>query len=329
MRSSNEKASDKVKYVNKIEYFYKYGLYLIFLLLALVFSIATPAFYSVNNLINIVLQSSSMGIAAVGMTFVILTGGVDLSIGSTMYISAITTAFLATIGFDNIILCIIIPVLCGAVIGSINGLVIAKWRVVPFVATLASMTFVRGIGYAICGQTLIYFKGDAQQFLSKTKLFGMIPLIACVFILIVALGYIVLRNTEFGRQIYAVGNNVQVAEKMGIKVSYKLFFAYVFAGMLAGLSGLVSAAQVTSVTPSFGMGLEFIVISSVVLGGVSLFGGKGNVFPGVMTGVLIITCIENGLVLVRADPYLYSIFRGIVIYMAVMMDCLRNKGELR
>ena len=313
--------------INYLEYFYRYGLYFVFLLLVVTFSAITPKFYGISNIINILQQSAAAGIAVVGMSFVILTAGIDLSIGSTMCIAAITTAYLSGAGW-GLIPCILVSLLCGGLIGAFNGFLISRWKVVPFIVTLAVQITIRGIISAITGQSLIYFTGPTQEMLTQTMIVS-IPIITWIFIVIIAAGHYVLIRTAFGRQLYAIGNNASAAEKVGLNVRRNLFLVYLIAGAMAGLSGLISSVQVASVTPEFGKGSEFLVISAAVLGGVSLFGGKGNIFPGALIGVLIITCIENGLVLVGADPYSYTIVRGLVIFLAVMVDCIRNKGELR
>jgi ribose transport system permease protein len=315
------------KDINYIEYFYKYGLYIVFVLLVMVFSILTPNFLKIDNILNIILQSSSLGIAVVGISFVILTAGIDISLGSTMFFSAVTTAFFATRNL-NIFILLALSLICGAVIGAINGLVISRWRVVPFIATLATMSVWRGIAVALSGNKIAFFTGESAKFLTKTRIVG-VPIIVIVFIIIAIAGQYVLKFTEFGRQIYAIGNNKAIAEMIGINVRSKVFIVYLIAGVLAGLSGLIASVQVGAVIPTFGKNQEFIIISSAVLGGVSLFGGKGSIIPGAFIGVLIITCIENGLVLINADPYFYQITRGLVIFIAVMVDCIRNKGELR
>jgi ribose transport system permease protein len=313
--------------LHPLEYFYRYGLYFVFGVLVLVFSLITPQFYDPVNIINILQQSAAIGIAVVGMVFVILTAGIDLSTGSTMYIAATITAYFASRG-AGLIPALLISTATGAMIGALNGLVISRWRIVPFIATLAVQIILRGLGSAISGQTLIYFTGPAQEFLTQTMVLG-VPVITIIFLLIIAVGQFVLVKTSFGRQLFAIGNNAAAAEKVGINVKGKLFAVYLIAGAMAGLSGLISSVQVGAVTPDFGRGSEFLVISAAVLGGVSLFGGKGRIFPGALIGVLIITCIENGLVLVGANPYSYTVVRGLVIFLAVMVDCVRNKGELR
>jgi len=310
-----------------LDYFYKFGLYIVFVVVIAIFSILNPKFFAIENFINIFLQSSAIGIAAVGVAFVILTAGIDISVGSIMFLSATITAHFVGQG-AGLFITILIALLCGSVIGAINGFVVARFRIVPFIATLASMFYVRGIALIISEQKMVFFTGEVGMILAKTRLLG-IPLIVLIFLAVLTIGQLVLSKTSYGRQIYAIGSNPAAAQKMGLKVRKLKFSVYLISGIMAGLSGLIASVQVGAVIPTFGKGSEFVVISSVVLGGVSLFGGKGNIFPGVLVGVLLVMSIENGLVLVGANPYLYQIVRGVIIFVAVMLDCVRFKGELR
>lgn len=310
-----------------IEYFYKYGIYIVFALVVIVFSTLTPKFYAVDNIINIFLQTASTGISVVGIVFVIITAGIDLSVGTTILFSAIISALLITRGY-GLLTVVAGAIICGAIIGTINGFVISKWKVIPFIATLATMTFGRGITLYINKTKTLYCPGDVGDFIIKTRVLG-IPVIVIALIFLAIIGQLVLNKTSFGRQLFAIGNNSAAAEKIGINVSRRIFFVYLISGVFAGLSGLVSAAQIGAVTPTLGQGQEFVIISAAVLGGVSLFGGRGSIIPGALVGAILITCIEDGLVLVNANPYAYTAVRGLVIFVAVMVDCFRNKGELK
>lgn len=305
----------------------KYGFYIFFALLIIIFTAMTPKFLTFNNIIGILLQSASIGIAVVGMCFVIITAGIDLSVGSTIFFSATVCGNLISNGI-GLFAVVIVSVLCGAIMGAINGTIIAKFKVTPFIATLATMTACRGLTLTASGAKAQYLAGDVQNQVMNSNIGG-IPTIAICMLIVFVIGHIVLKRTPFGRQLYAVGYNDVSAEKIGIKVTKIKFVAYLVAGITAGVAGLISSIRVGAVMPALGLGQEFVIISCAVLGGVSLFGGKGNVLPGALIGVLIISCIENGLVLVNANPYLYTIIRGIVIYLSVMIDSIQNKGELR
>jgi len=314
--------------INFFDAFYKYGLYIVFALLIAAFTILNPTFISIENLVNLLQQSSAATISVVGMVFVMIAGGIDLSIGSIIYLSA-ALVVMATNADAGLIEAILVSIGVGAAVGAFNGLIIAKLRLVPIIVTLAMMFIIRGITLTITNIQMQYFMNPVGDFIARYRLFGAIPIIVVGMILVLVIGQIVLSYTAFGRHLYAIGDNRSAAKKSGIKVELKTFLTYVISGGLAGLAGLIGGAQVGGVTTTYGSGQEFLVISAAVLGGVSLFGGKGKVFPGAFIGVLIVMAIENGLVMSGANMYLYTVIRGLVIFAAVMVDCLRNKGELR
>ena len=305
----------------------RYGFYLFFALLIAVFALLSPTFLTFGNIVGILLQSTSIGIAVVGMTFVILTAGIDLSAGTTIFFSATICGHLIGNG-SGLVTVIPAAILCGAVMGAINGVAIARFKVTPFIATLATMTFGRGLTLTFSQAKAQYLSGEIQNMLMNSNMAG-IPTIVLCMLLVFVVGDVVLRWTPFGRWIYAIGHNDAAAEKIGLSVVRIKFTAYLIAGITAGIAGLISSVRVGAVMPSLGMGQEFVIISCAVLGGVSLFGGKGHALPGALVGVLIISCIENGLVLINANPYLYTVVRGVVIYLSVMIDSIQNRGELR
>lgn len=308
--------------------FNKYGLYIVFIILIGIFAGINPIFLSAQNIINLLQQASAPSIAAVGLVFVMIAGGIDLSIGSIMYLSAAVIAILTNTGM-GIIPAVIVSIVIGATVGALNGVIIAKLRLVPMIVTLAMMFVIRGLTLTITEIKMQLFMNPVGDFIARYRLFDSIPIIVIIMIVVVLIGQLTLKYTTFGRHLYAIGNNKVAAQESGINVVLKTFLSYVISGGLAGLAGLIGGAQVGGVTTTFSSGQEFLIISACVLGGVSLFGGKGKILPGAFIGVLIITSIENGLVMVNANVYLYTVVRGIVIFFAVMADCLQNKGELR
>lgn len=316
------------KMTNLVEYFFKYGLYFVAAAVVVLFSVLNHDFVSVNNLLSIFLQSASTGLCAIGLVFVLMTGGIDISIGSIMFFSATIVAYFVQQG-AGIGAAFLLAVASGIAMGCINGLLVVKLHIVPFIATLATQQMIRGAALIISKQRTVFFQGNTAALLTSTKVFGFIPIIVVIFVTFVIISQIILSRTPYGRQLFAIGNNVQAAQKIGIKAERNIFLAYIICGCMAGLAGLISSVQVGAVLPTFGKGLEFIIIAATVLGGVSLFGGKGSVFPGALVGVLLIMTIENGLVFIDANPYFYQLVRGFVIFLAVMLDCVRNKGELR
>jgi ribose transport system permease protein len=307
---------------------YKYGLYGILIILVILFSSINKNFLSVNNARNLLLQTSSSGIAAAGLVFVMITGGIDISIGATIFISAVISATLTDLGL-NLVGAIGVSLLVGALIGIVNGFLIAKMNMVPLIVTLAMQYILRGLAIGIIGIRTLFFNNDVGKYLVRTRIFDFVPLIVIVLLIIIIITQFILSRSLYGRHIYAIGNNRGGAEKIGINVKNSVWIAYIICGALAGLSGLVSGAQVGAISPTFATGQEFIIISSTVLGGVSLFGGRGKVFPNAFIGVLIIMCIENGLVMAKTNMYAYTIVRGCIIFIAVMLDSVKNKGETR
>ena len=308
--------------------FYKYGLYFIFVMLALGFTALNGNFASGANAVNLLQQTASTGIAAAGLVFVMVAGGIDISLGSTIFLSSVIVGALANTGI-GVLPAFAAAIACGIAVGSLNGFVVSVLNIPPLIVTLASLYIVRGVGLSLTGVQSIFFFNPVGDAVAYTRLWDIIPVAILILALTLFVAQTVLSRTLFGRQLFAIGHNRRAAQIMGIKVKRKLFLTYVISGALAGLAGLISGAQVGAVTPSFAEGQEFIIITSAILGGVSLFGGKGSAFPGAFLGVLIVMCIENGLVMAGANMYAYTIVRGIVIFVAVMIDCMRNTGEIR
>ncbi|MDR0519610.1 MAG: ABC transporter permease [Clostridiales Family XIII bacterium] len=310
------------------ELFYKYGLYIVLAALIIAFSQFNQNFVSQDNIMNILRQTASTGIAAAGLVFVMVTGGIDVSMGSIIYMTAVIAATLANSGM-GLLGAFAVSLLSGAAVGAVNGIFIAKLKVAPLIVTLAMLYVIRGLSISVVGIKPIFFNNDVGAILTKTYLFGFLPVIVVVLIVVMAVSQLLLTKSVWGRQLFAIGNNRQAAEVLGIKVNRNVFFSYLVCGAFAGLSGLISGVQVGGIPPIFAQGTEFIIICAVVLGGVSLFGGRGSAFPGAFIGVVIIMVIENGLVMARANMYMYTVVRGIVIFAAVYLNSVQNKGELR
>ena len=308
--------------------FYRYGLYIIFVVLALVFSLFNANFASGANVVNLLQQTASTGIAAAGLVFVLVSGGIDISMGSTIFLSSVIVTTLANNGM-GLVPAFVVAIACGMAVGAVNGFFVSVLNIPPLIVTLASLYIVRGVALSLTGVQSLFFSNPVGDAVAYARLGGVIPVVILILAITLLLVQTVLSRTLFGRQLFAIGHNRKSAEIMGLKVRRKIFLTYVISGACAGLAGLVSGAQVGAITPSFAEGQEFIIITSAILGGVSLFGGKGSAFPGAFLGVLIVMCIENGLVMAGANMYSYTIIRGIVIFFAVMIDCMRNTGEIR
>jgi ribose transport system permease protein len=279
-------------------------------------------FLEPNNLVNIVAQASSTGIVAVGMTFVLLTAGVDLSVGAIMFVAAAIAGkmLLAGIGLP---LALGGMLVIGLAIGAVNAFFITRIRVVAFIVTLAMLFIGRGLGLWITETRAMNLPESFLQ-LGSARVLG-VPFPAWLFGSVLIVSHVVLSYTPFGRQVFAVGYDVRAAGKAGVRTGRILAAVYLISGVCAAVGAVVALAQLGAVSPKFGQQKEFTAIAAAVLGGTSLFGGRGNVLPGTLVGALLIQAIENGLVIVNADPYLYPIITSAVIFLAVWLESLRNR----
>ncbi len=294
---------------------------LLFVAVFLVFGLLSNRFLEPRNLLNILIQCSSTAIVAIGMTFVLLTAGVDLSVGAIMFVAA-AVAGKMTLGGAPLWLAISGIVLIGLAGGLVNAFFITQLRIVAFIVTLATLYLGRGFALWLT-QTRAMNLPEDFLLLGTTRLAGVpVPVVILAGIALVA--HLVLSRTPFGRQVYAVGQDLEAARKAGINTGCILVSVYLISGLCAAVGGIVSLAQLGAVSPTFGMNKEFSAIAAAVLGGTSLFGGRGKVFPGTLLGAVLIQTIENGLVILNADPYLYPLITSGVIFLAVMIDSLRT-----
>ncbi|TBL76541.1 ABC transporter permease [Paenibacillus thalictri] len=304
------------------EVIYTYASVILFVLVFAVFSMLSDKFLDLKNIINILQQSSSIGIVAIGMTFVLLVAGIDLSVGSIMFICATIAAKMLQLGLP-IWASVIMILAAGLLVGWVNGYVSYKFKIMAFIVTLGMLYICRGLGLMITNTREIKLP-EAFLKIGFSSVAG-IPVPVLLFAVVILISYFVLKFTTFGRQVYAVGNDPDGAKKAGIPVRRILIGVYVISGFAAALGGLVAIAQLGTVAPKFGDQREFIAVAAAVLGGTSLFGGRGNIFPGTVLGTILILMIENGLVIINADPYIYPIISGGVIFLAVFIDSVRNK----
>ncbi len=295
-------------------------------LIVLTFSLLSPQFFSVQNLLNVLVQASSLGIIATGMTFVLLTAGIDLSVGSIMFLAGVVSAQMVVSG-QPLWLAGLVVLLVGLAFGLVNAVLVFRVRIVPFIVTLATFYVGRGLGLFLSETRAINLPESLLQ-IGSARLLG-IPFPVLVLVAVVLAGHGVLTYTAFGRQIYAVGHSAEKARKAGLPVNRILLSVYLISGFCAALGGLVAIAQLGAVSPTFGYQSEFVAIAAAVLGGASLFGGKGTVLPGTLVGAIFIQALQSGLVIVNANPYLYPLITGGVIFLIVMIDSLQHRQQLR
>lgn len=290
-------------------------------------SIVAPNFLTMGNIIDIIRVNSIKGIMSIGMTYVLLTGGIDLSVGSTFAIAGAVTASLTVGGYSDYItsnlfkcptlLAIMIGLAAAACIGIINGFVIVKLKVEPFIATLAMMIFGRGITYLYTGGYPINFKPIPDDFAWWGKGYiGILPLPVVIFIVVIAIGGFLLKYTSYGRSLYAIGGNRDVAELSGIPVNKNIYITYVLMAIFAGLAGIIMTSRVASASAVAGETYEMDIIASVVLGGTLQSGGVGSI-TGTVIGVFIFGIIENGLNILGMPTYFKLLIKGFVIILAL------------
>ena len=296
---------------------HRFGLLLVILVVGLGLSLVTDTFLSVANLTNVARQVSINGILAVGVTFVLLTAGVDLSLGSVVALSGVACATFAHPGEHPVIVPIAVGLLTGAACGLVNGALVTRGGVAPFIVTLGMMTIARGLALIVSGgRPVANMSNELTAF--ADDLFG-IPIPVLCFAAVAFAAWFFLRNFRLGRHIYAVGGNENAARAAGVPVERVKLFAYALCGLLTGLAGVVLAARITTGQPNAGQAYELDAIAAVVIGGTSLAGGVGTI-TGTLLGVLLIGVINNGLDLMGVSSYYQAVIKGVIIVGAVWLD---------
>lgn len=311
--------------IDKRELLRRYGILIMLLVLIVYFSFGSEYFLTGSNVVNVLRQSAVTGISAVGLTYVMLTGGIDLSIGAVIGLTAVTAAScMAKLGLSPILACIIALAL-GALIGLINGILVNYVEIPALIATLGVMTSVRGLCYILTGGLPVYGFPASFDILGKGYV-GVIPVPVIIMAVVLVLGWYVLNRTRYGRYLYAIGGSREAARLSGINVDKMVVATYMIAGLLSSLAGLVELSRLSSGQPSAGDGFEMNVITAVVLGGISVNGGEGKFF-GVVVGIFIMSVLANGLVMMNVYEFYQQLIRGIVLIFAVGFDQLSKKKK--
>ena len=303
----------------------KFGILPILLLIVLLFSLLSENFLTSNNLVNVFRQSSINIVLATGMTLVILTGGIDLSVGSILATSAVI-ALLTSLNPSLQWATVLAPLGAGLIMGLANGFLIAYGGLPPFIVTLGSMTALRGIAYLLPDGTTV-INNDLNFAWIGNDYLGPIPWLVIVALLIVAITWFILRKTVLGVRIYAVGGNEQAARLTGINVGFILVFVYSISGFLSGLGGVMVASRLYSASGLLGNGYELDAIAAVILGGTSFVGGIGSVI-GTLIGALIMAVLNNGLTLLNISFFWQLVIKGAVIILAVSIDKFRTRTSV-
>lgn len=299
-------------------YLSKYGILIALLIICIILSIATPYFFTFQNLVIVLRQVSINGILAIGVTFVIIAGGIDLSLGSVIALTGVIAASFAHPNTFPVIVPVIIGLLAGVLVGTINGLTITLGKVAPFIVTLGMMSIARGLALVLSNGRPVTNLSPSFNFIGGGDVLH-IPVPILLFVLVILVSFVILKYTRIGRYIYAVGGNENAAKASGIRVSRVKLFAYIMCSGLAALAGIVLASRITTGQPNAGIAYELDAIAAVVIGGTSLLGGRGSI-AGTVIGVLIIGVINNGLDLLNVSSYYQQIIKGIIIVGAVLLD---------
>jgi ribose transport system permease protein len=293
-------------------------------LLCVFLSFSTDTFLSVRNFLNVMDQITVLGVMAIGMTLVILIGGIDLSVGSVLALSGMVMGYLGDNRQWPFVIAILVALVVSAACGLTSGLMVTRLKMPAFIATLAMMSIARGIASIITnGEQIVGFP-DWFSNLAIIRHFGFLTITVGVMIAITVIAWIVLRFRPAGRALYAIGGSQEVARLAGIPVRQYTTWVYTICAALAGLAGVILSARLDSAQPSSGLGYELDTIAAVVIGGASLSGGLGGI-GGTAVGVLIIGFLRNGLNLLQVSPFVQQVIIGVVIAVAVATDTLRNR----
>ncbi|MEB3368558.1 ABC transporter permease [Saccharopolyspora mangrovi] len=286
-------------------------------------SIIAPSFLTADNLFNLGSQTSVNAVMAVGVTLVIITGGIDLSVGSVAALSGVIGVLLmADYGF-NPLLGVVGGLAVGALAGLVNGLLVSVVGLPPFIATLGMLSVGRGLVLIATGAVAVFGAPDSFRLLGQGVI-GILPIPVLLIIVVALLGYVVLTRTRLGRYAYVMGSNMEAARLSGVPVKRYITSVYVLSGALAGLGGMIAASRINSGQPNFGEGLELDVIAAVVIGGASLFGGRGTVL-GSLIGAFLVAVIRNGAVQLNIGTFYQNVLIGVIIWLAVWWDYYQRR----
>lgn len=313
---------------NVTEKLKEYVVVLLLVAVVVVFSIATPNFLQVKNLFNIARQISMLGIVAACTSFAMISGGMDLSVGSMLSFSGVLSATLMVNFHTNVWAACAIAILATTVLGMINGLIAVGLGVAPIIITLGTMTAFKGMAYLICGGISVYGTPDAFRMIGQGYVAGVIPIPVIILVIIVIIVAFILNKTTFGRSVFALGGNDEAARLAGINVKAIRGLLYAISGFGAGLAGVIMCSRLSSGVPNSGTGYEFDTVTACVIGGVSANGGEGKV-SGVLCGVLVIGVLNNGLTLMNINEFYQNIVNGVVLILAISFDVLQQRQKVR
>jgi len=306
----------------------EYAVIALLLLIILIASSVVPYFSTLQNFVNILTRTTVVAIAAIGMTFVLISGGVDLSIGGIVVLCSYFGVETLVQNFGiNIFLAALIMLLMGAFLGMLNGFSVIVLGMPPFIATLAMMSITRGLAHFFYQAKTVFGLPKSWSIFGSGRFYGF-PMPILIFLILFIGAHLILKYTIFGRSIYAVGSNSKAAWFAGVNVNRIRFLTYVISGITGGATAVILTSRLSSIVGSLGTGLEFEVISAVVIGGTSLMGGEGNVV-GSLIGALIVETVTNSLVLAKVSPFFVLVAKGLALWLAVLLDMTRKGYAFR
>jgi len=299
-----------------------YGIFFAFFITCVIMTTLTPVFITPRNIFNIIRQVSMIGIIAIGMTFVILSAEIDLSVGSMVAFTGVIAAGLQVYNGCSTFIATLVPLLLATLLGIGMGVVITKTNVHSFVVTLGMLSIARGLGLIYSGGYPISGLNPSFRFIGGGMI-GPVPVPVIIYLGVIIVGYFILSQTTFGKYVYAIGGNREAARLSGIPVNFYRTIVFGICSFSAGIAGIILASRVNSGQPTAGLGWELDVIASVIIGGTSLFGGRGGII-GTVIGSLFLGVLRNGLNLLGVSPFYQQVFIGLLIIIAVILDKFRR-----
>lgn len=306
----------------------EYAVWIMLVVLIAVFSLAVPNFATTGNMVTILRQVANIGILSVGMTFVLISGGIDLSIGNQMGLVGVISAMLMVEYSVSPVLACLAGLVVGVIVGLINGLLITYTQMPPLIMTLGMSYAARGLAYIITGGYPVYGLPESMKWMGQGYLFGVIPVCVLVMVIVIAIGAFIMNKTYIGRQFYAIGSNEEAARLSGLRVQRIRVLGYVIAGFLAALSGIVLMSRVNSGQPMNGNGMEMDALIACVVGGISVTGGEGKA-TGMIGGMLVMGILANGMAVAGMSEYLQMLVKGAVLVAVVAIDCFSRHHSLK
>lgn len=303
------------------------GIVLVFIVLVIAFSVMTPNFLDPTNILNIARQIATLGICAVGFSFVLITGGIDLSVGYQISLNVVVTGMLmAQFGLPWF-MAVLLALVLGTLVGLINGIIITFTGVAPLIVTLSMMMILNGLSYLISKGLPIFGFPSEFSMLGQGAILG-IPVSLYVLVAVWAIGLFILNKTYIGRYFYAIGNNVEAARLSGVNTRRTVILVYALCGFFTSIGAVLLLSRLNSAQSATGAGFEFSVLTACVLGGISVMGGRGSLF-GAFVGVLIVGVLDNGLVLMNVSEYVQLVIKGCILLAAVIYDAMSKKSRGR